>query len=162
MLAQNRSEVGVYGVDGIEIDISETVLNTWEKFKQTGWLNLEACGVLIGGYKDDLTKIVIEECTIPKRKDLRKRGFFKLQDPGHQKLIDKAHADSEGKRFYLGTWHTHPEKVPEPSSLDLQDWEACIARNPDTELFAFAIIGTEQTKIFTFKQFDDEIYEGDT
>lgn len=70
-----------------------------------------------------------------------------MRDPSHQQAIDKAFEQSNGELGYIGTWHTHPQCVPVPSIIDLNDWAQCTLRNPDRQL-VFAIVGIEQVNVY--------------
>ncbi len=132
---------------GDEIVVSSVVLDIWKNYRQTVWSDKEACGVLIGGYNSRKKQIVVDSCTTPMEADIRRRFSFILKDKGHQRAVDKAFSESKGVSFYLGTWHSHPTKRPKPSQKDLNDWEKCIARNPQIPCFLFAIVGTKTTYI---------------
>ncbi|EQA8051349.1 Mov34/MPN/PAD-1 family protein, partial [Escherichia coli] len=54
-----------------------------------------------------------------------------------------------GHLAYLGTWHTHPEKDPYASYIDIRDWKNCKLRNPGQMLF-FIIIGTKKNALYYF------------
>ena len=72
-----------------------------------------------------------------------------MQDPFHQKAIDKAFKKSSGEMGYIGTWHTHPQNSPIPSGIDINDWANCIERNLD-RLLLFVIVGRKKTTIYIY------------
>jgi integrative and conjugative element protein (TIGR02256 family) len=133
----------------VDIIVDPKVIAIWRKYRQTSRFNKEACGVLIGGYDSMSNQIIVEDCTVPRRGDIRRWCSFILKDKGHQLVVDKAFENSQGKSFYLGTWHSHPTLKPYPSSQDLNDWKNCMARNPSLPCFLFSIVGTEFTYIRT-------------
>jgi integrative and conjugative element protein (TIGR02256 family) len=49
--------------------------------------------------------------------------------------------DEEGD--YVGEWHTHPEDVPAPSTIDLQEWSIVMKRNPGKPMI-FLIVGRKE------------------
>ncbi len=129
------------------IEISSEVLDVWLSYRQLDPDTNEACGVLIGGFDTTNKCYFFEKVTQPMLKDKRSRTFFKLEDKGHQLVVNDEFNQSNGKSVYLGTWHTHPQRVPVPSEVDYQDWDACIKRNKGRQLF-FVIVGTELVKIY--------------
>ena len=133
----------------LNLSISKSVYDLWLKFRQMNHNDTEACGVLIGTKDFASNHYCIESVTVPMSTDIRTKYSFTMKDPRHQQIVDKAYLDSNGTSIYLGTWHSHPQAIPIPSHIDYQDWQRCLKRNPDRDLF-FVIIGTEQIKVFTY------------
>lgn len=131
-----------------ELYISYKVIQTWMRYKQLNNKDLEACGVLIG-HQNISNQYWIEDVTEPMPTDCRTTHKFTLKDPGHQKRVDLAFSKSNGTTIYLGTWHSHPQMIPTPSNIDYADWNSCVSRNPDRQLF-FVIVGIKTTRIFFF------------
>jgi integrative and conjugative element protein (TIGR02256 family) len=53
---------------------------------------------------------------------------------------------SKGQLTYIGEWHTHPEKLPRPSSADTGMLSDILAGSKPPPLFLFGLIlGTEGT-----------------
>ena len=127
--------------------VAEAVVNTWRKNKQTKINQSEMCGVLIGATSRDKKTIWVESVTSALPLDVRYRYNFVMKDPGHQVTIDNAHHTSGGTEIYLGTWHTHPENYPNPSTVDTVDWKKCMRRNRSRPL-VFVIVGILETRIF--------------
>jgi integrative and conjugative element protein (TIGR02256 family) len=130
----------------LDLSISKSVYDLWLKFRQMNQNDTEACGVLIGTKDFASNHYCIESVTVPMSKDIRTKYSFTMKDPRHQQIVDKAYLDSNGISIYLGTWHSHPQAIPIPSHIDYEDWQRCLKRNPDRDLF-FVIIGLEQIKI---------------
>lgn len=131
----------------ITININPEVYKCWLQHRQVNNSDTEQFGVLIGSRLPDDKTFWIDLCTTPKPKDKSKRASFLMQDPFHQRAIDKAFKKSSGEMGYLGTWHTHPQSHPIPSSIDINDWLHCMERNPD-RLLLFVIVGQKQTNIY--------------
>jgi integrative and conjugative element protein (TIGR02256 family) len=66
--------------------------------------------------------IHVSDVTRPQKKDIRTRFSFNRKDPHHQWYADELWNKSGGIVGYLGEWHTHPEQLPKPSSIDTGDW----------------------------------------
>ena len=127
--------------------VSESAAEVWEKNKQAKNDETEMCGVLVGATSTNKKKIWIERVTSALPLDIRARNNYVLKDPGHQLAIDEAHLTSGGTEIYLGTWHTHPEDYPIPSSIDKTDWRKCMRRNRARPL-VFVIVGRLETRLF--------------
>ncbi len=119
------------------------------EFKQARqWSNEnERFGVIIGSKDIDKECYRIEHLTKPYPGDYSSVTTFTLQDSGHQAFVDQKFKESRGQLAYLGTWHTHPEPYPSPSSVDRRDWNKCLSRNDDRQLF-FCIVGTSEFRVF--------------
>ncbi len=50
--------------------------------------------------------------------------------------------------MYLGEWHTHDQKNPVPSSIDINNWEKIEQRNKVAPEMYFIIIGTQRMEIW--------------
>ena len=78
----------------------------------------ESGGILLGGYIQEQNKYVITEASVPNGNDKRGPAFFIRDYKRAQKIIDKCWSESEGTINYLGEWHTHGCKNPQPSITD--------------------------------------------
>ncbi|MFK5948256.1 MAG: Mov34/MPN/PAD-1 family protein [Methylococcales bacterium] len=137
----------VFSRDNITLHASYKTLSIWEKHKQIKPDAPEIFGVIIGSRTDKDKEYWVDLVTTPFPKDNSSRYRFLLQDKKHQEAVDKAYSESDGTSVYLGTWHTHPEKIPTPSSIDIHDWTNCVKRNPDKQLF-FLIIGIREVSAY--------------
>ena len=132
---------------GRRVWIANSVVEAWHSQRQTSADDPEDFGVLIGTTSEDRRERWIDFITRPMDADKQSRFNFELMDPGHQQAVDGAFDSSSGTKIYLGTWHTHPESVPQPSGVDIADWNRCIGRNRNRPL-VFVIVGIEQTCLF--------------
>lgn len=137
----------VFSYDSSAIFVHYKVMAIWDQYKQISPKSCEAFGVLVGYYDRENNDIFIKMVTEPCALDKSTRTSFFLQDPKHQKIVSKAFRRSNSLLGYLGTWHTHPEYNPTPSSVDINDWGRCILRNTDRRLFFF-IIGKDKPYLF--------------
>lgn len=88
----------------------------------------EAGGVLMGRHLIETDDVVVDEVTTPQEKDRRKRFSF-FRSTQHSDVAMEKWKKSQGKVAYLGLWHTHPEKRPSPSKLDMEDWANAIRKD---------------------------------
>ena len=94
--------------------LSDEVVRKFRRYRQKRWYQREAGGQLFARLSP--SRIVIEEATGPRRTDRRTRTSYVPDRAAEQREIDGRHA--EGLHF-VGDWHTHPEKHPRPSGLDV-------------------------------------------
>lgn len=133
---------------GARLKIDARALKIMKRYVQDQHEKPEAGGVLLGRYILDSADIVIDYATEPMKGDRRSRcRFFRAQRP-HQSLIDRAWQDSGGTCAYLGEWHTHPEAVPIPSSLDKSDWRRKILTDQFSGSILFLIVGIKKIRVW--------------
>ena len=123
---------------GASIVITEQAITTMNRHRQAGSFQKEAGGQLFGRF--DKARTIIVEATPPKWLDRRGRAKFRpnrwLQ---HREIRDRF---ARGLHF-IGDWHTHPEKIPYPSSEDLQSMKECFERSVhELHAFLMIIVGT--------------------
>lgn len=97
----------------------------------------EAGGIFLGNYRGP--HIEITDITEPFAKDVRAKNRFDRKDPGHQLAAKSAWENSMQTTTFTGEWHTHPEDVPTPSSIDLNTWKGIISKSKAP--LAFIILG---------------------
>lgn len=100
--------------------VEAKVFSLIDGYRQDQFFKKEAGGVLLG-YRRGV-HIHVSDATGPQKKDLRTRFSFNRKDPHHQWYADELWNKSGGVVGYLGEWHTHPEQLPKPSSVDTGDW----------------------------------------
>lgn len=147
-----HSETTKFKGYGLSLQVSNDILMIWEGYKQTNTKDDERFGVIIGSRSETLNEYNIEMVTAPFPKDESTRHSFLLKDENHQSAVNRAFEDTVGTSAYLGTWHTHPELIPTPSTIDKKDWKSCTIRNRDRQLF-FVIVGTQEVSVFVRKYF---------
>ncbi|MBL8298228.1 MAG: Mov34/MPN/PAD-1 family protein [Rhodanobacteraceae bacterium] len=101
----------------------------------------EAGGILLGHRRGAHLHVV--DATCPAAGDRGSRtSFHRTSKPHHASALSRWR--SSGKKLdYIGEWHTHPERSPAPSLIDLQAW-AEICRNRAVPMI-FLILGTDAT-----------------
>lgn len=82
----------------------------------------ESGGILIGRENLSNENLIIEFATEPKPKDKCGRSFFKRRDKFHIEYYNNLYKESKGTYRYIGEWHTHPELIPNYSSIDKKNW----------------------------------------
>ena len=63
--------------------------------------------------------------------------------------MDKLWDDSQHAKTYLGEWHTHNQRIPQPSFIDRRNWMEISKRKQNSDWLFFVIVGTEQIGIWT-------------
>lgn len=96
--------------------IALDVVMTFEGYIQRPGMD-EAGGILVGRCFHD--RIEIDLASTPSKKDKAGPTFFIRAKKPAQKIIDDCWKKSNGEQIYLGEWHTHSQKNPIPSNVDI-------------------------------------------
>ena len=130
--------------------IDQKVIDIFNSFIQDDRNKPEAGGILMGYYIDDYS-FYVSDLSTPSENDKRSRFNFIRSFINAQKFIERFFKSSKGKKIYLGEWHTHPEKLPTPSSTDLKSFEVQLKNNKLNSKFIFMIIiGTAGIYVATY------------
>ncbi len=136
------------------------VVNTLLMYRQVDLTQSEAGGLLVGRHLLNGDDLAVDIVTKPTSGDLRSLyGFYRSEM--HQSLLERAWAASDNTATYLGNWHTHPEPVPTPSSVDYQDWNRALSHDTyeGNNLF-FVIVGQKKIRCWEgHRQFFRKFYE---
>lgn len=99
--------------------IEPAVLTLLSHHRQLSRNAREAGGVLLGHARGQHFHVLI--ATRPGPDDQRSRTSFHRRDKlHHQQFFSSRKKDPF--TAYLGDWHSHPEDIPAPSSLDQSEW----------------------------------------
>lgn len=125
------------GTSGQWLVIEPEVLRHFDQHRQKRFWQREAGGQLFARFDGDTIWIV--EATGPNTGDKRGRTFFEPSRSVQQSEIISQHG--RGLHF-IGDWHTHAERRPRPSPLDLASMKECFARSThDLNAFVLIIVG---------------------
>lgn len=129
--------------------LNPKALMVMSSFRQDTLDKREAGGVMLGRHILDSSDVVVDEVTVPMSGDQRSRTSFFRGRVNHQQAIDEAWRQSGGTCTYLGEWHTHPEAIPNPSWVDLREWQ----RKLHEDVYAgaglfFVIVGINLTRVW--------------
>lgn len=136
-------EIGplTYEIRGPWSDLTFTspVLRHFDRHRQRRRRDAEAGGQLFASYAEDA--IVIEVATGPYWSDTRSRTRF---TPDRKRELKDIAAQFHKGLHFIGNWHTHPERCPHPSSLDIGNTrQRFVESNHELEAFVVAIVGLD-------------------
>lgn len=123
---------------GPAIVLTDEALSAMHKYRQLDSAAKEAGGQLFAKFEGVDTLIV--EATIPKILDKRSRYEFKPN-----RLLQRLEIYQRYRQglHFIGDWHTHPEKNPSPSNIDINDMQECFHLSThNLHAFVMVIIGT--------------------
>ena len=120
------------------IYITDSVMDLVKDFRQIKSNDNEAGGILIGQVKDN--NIYILKASIPNKFDTSSRYNFECKKEMAQIIIEYEFYNSGKKSIYFGEWHTHPQDIPIPSSIDKSMISNQFKRNKLNEPFLILLI----------------------
>jgi integrative and conjugative element protein (TIGR02256 family) len=126
---------------GTLVVLSDGVIRILQRHRQSGLTTREAGGVLLGLRRGQHIEVV--EASAPSVFDERGRFSFVRKSAKHQKLARARWEQSNGTIDHVGEWHTHPQRHPSPSFLDVKEWQALQARRRDNSPMLGIIVGTK-------------------
>ena len=144
--------------NGKVVDILSSV------FQEIGkWLQIQPSlpesGGYIVGYKHKKTgNISLEAVSHPYPCDRHGREYFTIRDLKHWMFLSKMQRIY--KSYYMGVWHTHPQRIPEPSEVDWNDWYQTLREDKTGCNYIFFIIaGTHEARVWVGNFITMEILE---
>lgn len=121
------------------VHLAGDVLTVFESHIQPIGRSRESGGILLGCVRGSNLEIV--EATIPSRFDERFPFLFVRKAAWHRQVAEKRWRRSGGTVRYLGEWHTHPEDLPSPSTVDLVEWRKLAVKRNDGRPLLAVIVG---------------------
>jgi integrative and conjugative element protein (TIGR02256 family) len=145
-LDKNENSYYFYLESESTLKISETAIHQLKLFQQKKRIDKEAGGILLGYQYENSADISIEEISTPFPNDQRSRSRFYRSIEHHHYAV-KRWQETNHECLYLGLWHTHPEPIPTPSTVDYNDWQTALnsGQFERNDLF-FIIVGLEEIR----------------
>lgn len=137
-------EVKEFGYIRIPIEIIDRI----SMFRQHEPMDLESGGVLLGSHLHSNGRLKITDFTTPFKDDCQTiTGFFRSNK--HSIQAQKIWKESCRIVTFIGLWHTHPENIPIPSSIDIDDWKMTLRTSSyDGHGLIFLIIGRQSARFW--------------
>lgn len=139
------------------VDILPPVFAEMKKWLQKEDNSPESGGFIVGYENRTTGNIVLEKISHPYYLDKKTRFYFGIRDIRHKIFL---HRMSKSGSYYIGTWHSHPQIIPIPSALDLNDWHSTLKEDRSgSRYFFFIIAGTKEFRIWTGESGENNITE---
>lgn len=143
--------------NGRYLDILDELFDDIYKWIQTDNYSPESGGVIVGYEDRETHNITLESVSQPHENDEKSRCHFTMKDLKHTIFLKKKQLCQS---YYMGVWHTHPEDVPNPSSIDWNDWKSSIeSEKSGADYIFFIIAGRKQIRIWAGSTISREIVE---
>jgi len=141
------------------VDILTPVLEGICKWLQDSDEKPESGGYIVGYQHLKTRNISLESVSHPYALDGKSRVRFDIRDPRHKIFLKKA---ERKKSYYMGVWHTHPQTIPVPSSIDWDDWhETLLSDKTASQYVFFVIAGSQEMRVWVGDYETGEIIEID-
>ncbi|MDI1270550.1 MAG: Mov34/MPN/PAD-1 family protein [Polaromonas sp.] len=124
--------------------LSCEVIATLAAYRQRFFWQAEAGGILLGRRRGSHIEVV--QATEPTLSDRRSTFMFHREVLGHAQAAVQAWALAGGTMDYVGEWHTHPQRVPVPSSIDRAEWHKLAVARPKVSVVA-VVVGTHKLHV---------------
>ena len=146
---QEQDDIINIGSTSVQLDIASDIVAEFSEIQRKSDFQKETGGILIGYYRSLCNSLLITDMT--QRKDLMERFRFIRRSTGHQEIMDELWESSGYRKSYLGEWHTHNEKVPKPSTVDISNWKKISQRIHNFDELFFIIVGIECIGFWTVR-----------
>ena len=148
---QEQDDVINIGSTSVQFDIASDIVAEFSEIQRKSDFQKETGGILIGYYRSLCNRLLITDMTHPQREDFMARFRFIRRSTGHQEIMDELWESSGYRKSYLGEWHTHNEKVPKPSTVDISNWKKISQRIHNFDELFFIIVGIERIGFWTVR-----------
>ena len=119
--------------------LSADAIATFRQFRQKSCRLPEAGGILLGHRRRNHIEVIA--ATEPASTDRRSRFLFERGAQGHSQAAARSWKSAAFMVDYVGEWHTHPQSVPVPSSIDRAEWSKLTRSRPGISMILL-IVGT--------------------
>ncbi len=126
------------------LNFSDEVRGVFERNVQLGDLP-ESGGVLLGTVHE--CGLLVTLATTPTRLDRQLRNLFERLPFGHRAVAKRQWRQSAGTTRYIGEWHTHPQDIPVPSGIDLDEWRKLAKNRADKRPLLAVIVGRQDLHV---------------
>lgn len=126
------------------LNFSDEVRGVFERNVQVGDLP-ESGGVLLGTVHE--CGLLVTLATTPTRLDRQLRNLFERLPFGHRAVAKRQWRQSVGTTRYIGEWHTHPQDIPVPSGIDLDEWRKLAKNRADKRPLLAVIVGRQDLHV---------------
>lgn len=147
---------------GISINIEDDLLDSLIIYGKRFYPK-EFGGFLVGYYSDDFKDLYITDTILPKKYESTKYSFER-EIIGLENIFKSFYSETP-KKYYVGEWHTHPENLPIPSSIDIKaikditNHDRVSIKNPVLLIIGF---NQQKVKLGFYVMFNEKLYIYDT
>ena len=126
--------------EDFRVEFDDTSIEKLKKYQQKNG-EYESGGILVGEIYPAENKVIVKNIIVSKK---AKRSFMgvNIDKKEMQRELDKIRKDTGYRYYYIGDWHTHPEKNPTPSLIDKISYKRTLKTIVlQTNFVVFLIVG---------------------
>ena len=122
------------------VEFDDSSIEQLKKYQQKNG-EYESGGILVGEVYPEQNKVIVKDVIVSK-KAKRNRFGVNIDKKEMQEELEKIRKETEYKYYYIGDWHTHPEKNPKPSWIDKVSYKKTLKTIVlQTNFVVFLIVG---------------------
>ncbi|MBL8399788.1 Mov34/MPN/PAD-1 family protein [Accumulibacter sp.] len=133
------------------------VLAVFRKYRQRFCWQPESGGILLGLRRGRHLEVLT--ATEPSSHDKRSAFFFVREAEGHAEVAEQAWIRGGRQVDYLGEWHTHPQTIPIPSSIDRAEWYKLVQKRPEKATLLTVVVGAKELHVEVGNRVGYEVLE---
>lgn len=137
-----------YCEKSIVFSIDEVVYQKWTSYIDNCNFVIESGGIIVGKLNPAEKQVIATDITVPQIADKCTKNRYIRAELGHQEIMDNLWKESGFVKTYIGEWHTHNQRVPQPSWIDRRNWLQISKRKQNSAWLFFVIVGTEQIGVW--------------
>jgi integrative and conjugative element protein (TIGR02256 family) len=122
------------------IEFNDTSIKELKKYQQKN-REYESGGILVGEIYPTENKVIVKHIIVSK-KAIRSFMGVNIDKKEMQTELEKVRKKTRYEYYYIGDWHTHPEKNPTPSWIDKRSYKKTLKTIVlQTNFVVFLIVG---------------------
>jgi len=128
--------------EDFRVEFDDTSIEKLKKFQQKNE-EYESGGILVGEIYPVENKVIVKDVIVSIK---AKRSFMgvNIDKKEMQEELEKIRKNTNYKYYYIGDWHTHPEKNPKPSWVDKTSYKKTLKTIIlQTNFVVFLIVGND-------------------
>ncbi len=127
-------------VKDFSVEFDDRSIEQLKKYQQKNG-EYESGGILVGEIYPSDNKAIVKHIIVSKRATRRFMGV-NIDKKEMQEELERIRKDTDYKYYYIGDWHTHPEKNPTPSWVDKRSYKKTLKTIVlQTNFVVFLIVG---------------------
>ncbi|MCK5537985.1 MAG: Mov34/MPN/PAD-1 family protein [Bacteroidales bacterium] len=123
-----------------KVEFDDVCIEELKKYQQKNG-EYESGGILMGEIYPNKNKVVVRKVVVSKNATRSFMGV-NIDKKEMQVELEKVRKETEYEYYYIGDWHTHPEKIPTPSWIDKRSYKKTLKKIVlQTNFVVFLIVG---------------------